>query len=160
MPSDAEVNMHIELIRRRIINDATEGDLLVNGAAFCHTLEDVVRPDPNPATPQNEGKVWGRTAIPEGTFRVILDRSPRFQRVLPRLLGVPGFDGILIHKGNGPENTEGCILVGDKLRDGRIVGGTSTPAFERLMDLLRGAKEQGEQITITIRNAFAGVAHA
>lgn len=152
--------MHLELIRRRVINDATEGDLLVNGAPFCHTLEDVVRTDPNPATPQNEGKVWGRTAIQEGTYQVVLNKSPRFQRVLPRLLGVPGFDGILIHKGNGPENTEGCILVGDKLRDGRIVGGTSTPAFERLMDLLRAAHDRGENITIAVSNAIAGVAHA
>lgn len=142
--------MRMELIRRRMINSATEGDLMVDGKLFCHTLEDVVRVDPNPATPQNEAKVYGQTAIPAGSYRVVMTMSPKFKKILPRLLDVPGFDGILIHKGNGPEDTLGCILVGETVESGRIPGGASSPAFDRLMSVLTAAHARGEAIVIAI----------
>ena len=148
--------MKLDLIRRRIVNGATEGDLQVDGAPFCHTLEDVVRP----LGPQGQGKVYGQTAIPAGTYGVILNMSPRLKKIMPRLVGVPGFDGILIHKGNGPEDTLGCILVGDQVAGGRIPPGESTPAFFRLMDALNAAKDRGETITITITEALEVAAHA
>ena len=140
--------MRLELFRRRVINEATEGDLSMDGHAFCHTLEDVVRD----LGPRGEGKVYGKTAIPPGTYKVVLNESPRFKKILPRLLGVPGFDGILMHKGNGPEDTLGCILVGDRVVGGRIPAGASSPAFARLMDALNAAVGRGEEITITITN--------
>jgi hypothetical protein len=135
--------MELTLYRRPTVGTATPGDLYVDGALECRTLEDVVRVD-DPATPQDEGKkVWGQTAIPAGRYRVRMDVvSPRFGRILPRLEGVPGFTGILIHSGNTVEDTHGCILVGQRLTDdGRIVGGTSTPAFKALFSKLKEAKE-------------------
>lgn len=62
------------------------------------------------------------SCIPEGTYQVKLLPSTRFGRIMPRLLSVPGRTGILIHAGNGPSNTEGCILVGmDRGADGKTL---------------------------------------
>ena len=44
-------------------------------------------------------KIPGHTAIPEGSYPVVLSYSPRFKRWLPLLLGVPNFEGIRIHAG-------------------------------------------------------------
>lgn len=148
--------MRMELIRRRIINGATEGDLYLDGELFCRTIEDVVRD----LGPNGEGKVYGQTAIPEGSYRVILNESPRFKKILPRLLDVPGFDGILMHKGNGPEDTLGCILVGESVENGRIPAGASSPAFARLMRALDAVQARGEAIVISIQNRLQEVANA
>ena len=131
--------MELTLYRRPTVGNATPGDLYVDGVLECRTLEDVVRP----LGPHGEGKVPGETAIPAGRYRVRMDVvSPRFGRILPRLEGVPGFTGILIHSGNTAEDTHGCILVGQRLtEDGsRIVGGTSTPAFKALFAKLKAAQ--------------------
>ena len=104
--------MKLHLQRRYKGPNYTIGTLFLNGTYFCDTLEDVVRNLPA------EAKIPGKTAIPAGTYKVILNRSPKFQRELPRLQNVPFFEGILIHKGNTPEHTEGCILVGEKQGQG------------------------------------------
>ena len=133
--------MNLTLVRYEFGDKYTIGRLYVNGMFECYTLEDRVRP-------KGELKVFGQTAIPEGTIRVILNMSPRFKRIMPRLLDVPGFDGILIHTGNTPEDTHGCILVGDKVKDGQIVRGESTPAYWKLFGKLNKATD----ITIEVQH--------
>lgn len=96
------------LLERRFKGDAyTVGTLYVNGERFCDTLEDRVRD-----LAGGEVKVPGETAIPEGVYKVIVNRSPKFGRDLPRLLDVPQFEGVLIHWGNSAEDSAGYILVG------------------------------------------------
>ena len=73
--------MELQVIRHAFKPTYTIGKLYIDGKYFCDTLEDVVRKGP---------KVMHETAIPAGTYEVILNVSPRFGKVLPRLLNVPG----------------------------------------------------------------------
>lgn len=153
--------MELALKRMKAWPHSTTGDLLVNGDFQCHTLEDTVRDIAEDGT----GKIFGETAIPAGRYKVAWTLSPRLGHFTPRLLDVPHFTGILIHGGNTDANTEGCILVGNQLTDdGRITGGTSTPAVKGLYDLIEGVlapkDDQGqpvdptEEVWITITDDF------
>ncbi len=134
--------MRLKLIRLHKKTGYTIGALYIDGKYFCDTLEDRVR------DLEKEKKVPGETAIPAGTYRVVVNVSPRFKRRLPRLLDVPGFDGILIHRGNTPEDTAGCILVGENRERGKVV---NSAAYElRLTEMLDRVQDKGEEITIEI----------
>jgi hypothetical protein len=69
---------------------------------------------------------------------------------MPRLLAVPGFDGILIHPGgsNGPLDTRGCILVGRNTKVGKLTD--SKACFQEVYRLMKKAADRGEEITIEI----------
>lgn len=151
----------MELVLNRILktNDYTIGELNVNGKYLCDTIEDTVRPLPDicPNTPKGiackcKEKVYGKTAVPAGTYKVKLGYSNRFRRILPQVLDVPHFIGILIHTGNSNKDTEGCIIVGTW--DGKTENWVSNSrvAFNKLMPLLRDATDKNEEITITINN--------
>ena len=139
--------MELQLHRLYLKETYTIGRLLVGGTYFCDTLEGRVRDLSKTA------KVPGETAIPEGRYEIVVNRSPRFGRDLPRLLNVPGFTGILIHRGNAPADTSGCILVGENREKGKVLN--STPYEERLTRMLREAQQRDEQIFITITQASA-----
>ena len=126
----------MELLLKRIFKGPkyTIGKLYVDGKYFCNTLEDAVR----------KAKIPNETAIPNGTYKVIVNMSPKFKRLLPRLLDVPGFDGILIHRGNTPSDTSGCILVGENKVKGKVIN--STIYEKKLVELLKDEKD----ISITI----------
>lgn len=138
--------MKLTLNRILLGKEATIGELLVDDEYQMDTLEDRVRPDGE--------KVYGKTAIPAGTYEVKLTYSPKFKQILPEILNVPNFTGIRIHKGNSSADTEGCILVGtwDGNKEDWI--SNSKIAFNNLMSLLRKAEENKEEITITINNSW------
>lgn len=93
-------------------------------------------------------KVVGLTAIPEGTYPVVITRSPKFKKWLPLLVGVPNFEGIRIHSGNTAKDTQGCILVGENTQVGRV--NYSCAWLIRLKDKIVEAKAKGEAVWITI----------
>jgi len=124
----------------------TFGQLYVDGAKQCETLEDPVR-EVEGATVEN-WKIKGDTAIPRGRYRVIVNRSNRFKRDLPLLLSVPGFEGIRIHAGNTEADTEGCILVGTKRSATAVL--ESRIAFNELFADIQEALANGEQVWITV----------
>lgn len=143
--------MELTLRRLKQHGERTNGELLMNGVRFCWTLEDQVREFGE----NGEGKVYGKTAIPQGVYAVALGYSPKFKKTLPRLKDVPFFTGILIHSGNTEENTHGCILVGDDLNpNGTVKAGTSSTAMRRLMMVMEHAQKLKEAVKITIYNDF------
>ena len=93
-------------------------------------------------------KVVGLTAIPEGSYPVVITKSPRFRRWLPLLVGVPGFSGIRIHSGNMAADTRGCILVGENTIVGRLTSSRAT--LTKLITTIMAASDQGEAVWITI----------
>ncbi len=138
--------MELRLQRNPSTARATTGTLTVDGQFECYTLEDVVRE----LGPKGEGKVQDQTAIPPGTYQVIINLSPRLGRPMMRLLEVPFFDGILIHGGNTDADTKGCILVGGKLAGDTIAPGTSTAALAALKAKVQAALDRKEPVRITI----------
>jgi hypothetical protein len=131
--------MRLDLFREQSASGATIGRLHVDDDFECHTLEDVVR---------DREKIPGRTAIPDGTYGVVVTHSPRFGVLMPLLVGVPGFEGVRIHTGNTAEDTEGCILVGQGRDDDSI--SSSRAAYAALFAKLKAAHDSGETITLTI----------
>jgi hypothetical protein len=136
------------LLKRIALRDTyTIGKLYINGTYFCNTLEDKVRDNNKDGDldDDGEGKVYGETAIPYGTYKIILNYSPKFKRTMPRLLNVKHFVGILMHNGTTAKHTFGCILVGKNTIVGQLTD--SKAIFERLFEILQEAQEE---ITITI----------
>ena len=131
--------MNIKVLRNQPGATCTIGSMYVNGMWECYTLEDVVRSGP---------KVYGETAIPEGTYEVKITFSNRFKRDLPLLMNVPGFEGIRIHPGNTDKDTHGCILVGKAKSTDRIYN--SVDAFNVLYSKILAAWVRKEPIQITV----------
>lgn len=134
--------MKLDLVRFQFNPRSTIGELLVNGEHECWTVEDVVRPVGAP-------KVHAKTAIPYGTYPVVITWSPRFKRELPLLVGVPGFEGIRIHAGNTADDTEGCILPGTTHTSDAVAN--SRVAFNALFAKLQDAIRRGTKVTMTIK---------
>lgn len=95
--------MELIIDRDVITDESATGKLYIDGVFECFTLEDAIR----------KVKIFGRTAIPAGRYKLVIDQSVHFDnKFLPHILDVPNFSGIRIHAGSRPEDTEGCILLG------------------------------------------------
>ncbi len=127
--------MKITVKRIHKTDISTIGELYIDGIFECYTLEDIER----------EVKIKCETAIPKGTYKVIINQSNRFKKLMPLLLNVPNFEGVRIHSGNTNHDTEGCILVG-QTRSKNFIG-QSRKAFDKLFKKMQTAKD----ITITIQ---------
>ena len=152
--------MELRLVRQYPKSEYTIGNLFINGEWFCNTIEDKDR-----GLMQGmhldlikKIKVPSQTAIPIGRYKVTLNvQSPKFSTYkkydfckgyLPRLINVPGFEGILIHIGNKATQSAGCILVGINREKGKVLDSEKT--FKALYQILDEANKKGEEIWITI----------
>lgn len=151
--------MEIEVKRVAKKEKYTIGRLYVDGVKVCDVIEDKDRQLTSTMPLQEiiKKKVMHQTAIPTGRYKVTLGiKSPTFSKkayyknfcngYLPRLLNVPGFDGILIHRGTDQDSSSGCLIVGYNTVVGKVTN--SQEAFEKLYKLLKSAKDQ---IYITIK---------
>lgn len=129
--------MKLKVVRETKNEVCTIGSLFINGEFFCYTLEDKDR-----GLKQTDSllfiqgkKIFGKTAIPSGTYKLIVNQSPKFKRMLPRILDIKGFDGVLIHRGNTADHSLGCILVGYKKGENSIFESTKaeTDLVNRLL---------------------------
>lgn len=136
--------MTLRLIREPTVDGTTLGVLFLNGRFYCFSLEDAVHDGP---------KVPGSTAIPAGRYEVRITWSPKFNRLLPEVLAVPGFSGIRLHPGNSIADTAGCILLGIQRAGVRIV--ESERACVYVQEHIAEAATRGEATWLQIDDAEA-----
>lgn len=142
--------MELKLIRRYKKHSYTIGDLYVNSVWFSNTLEDADRglKDEMDLDLIQALKKPNITAIPTGTYKVLITYSPRFKQRMPILMNVKGFEGIRIHSGNTHKDTSGCLLVGENKEKGKVLNSKIT--YTKLFNLINDALENNEEVTITI----------
>ncbi len=141
--------MKLRLERKYFKDTYTIGNLYIDGTFFSNTLEDKNRDvNKNGKFDNGEVKVYGETCIPFGTYKIVVNMSLKFKRELPRLLNVPSFEGVLIHRGNTAKDTAGCILVGENKAIGKVLN--STLYEEKLVKMMKEAIARGEEITVEI----------
>lgn len=122
----------------------TLGKMYLDNVFFCHSCEDEDRF----LEDHQQEKVYGKSAIPRGKYRVVTSFSNRFQRVLPEVFDVPGFKGIRIHGGNDASDSHGCILVGLVRTSSGIAKCAGT--VQRIIDAIDDAAELGIETWLEI----------
>ena len=115
---------------------------------FCDTLEPPRRNLLNGGKWDKRLKVKGMTAIPEGRYQMRFTYSPKFGKRLFQLMDVPLFDGIRIHSGNSVKDTQGCILVGNNTKVGRLEN--SRAVLFKLEMMLKGFQGPDDLVFVTI----------
>lgn len=150
----------MEILLKRIAKkpNYTIGKLYIDGKYFCDTLEDKDRGLLQSMT-ENEIlkiKVKDQTAIPTGKYKIDMNTvSSRFgnsswaklyKGIVPRLINVPGYSGILIHPGNTVSDTSGCILLGQNKVVGQVINSQVT--WKAFMQKVTSCKEA---LNITIK---------
>lgn len=125
--------------------------VFVDGELFgCNCLEDTDRGLKQGMSVKDvcAKKQYGQTAIPSGTYNVVINYSPRFKKNLPLLENVTGFAGIRIHPGNTAKDTEGCLLFGKNSAPGFV--GNSRYWTEKIVERISAAIKAKEKVTIKI----------
>lgn len=126
-----------------LLFDATEEKKFI-----CYTLED----------PYQEKKIKGNTCIPKGKYKIKLrteggltkkyqNKYPDIHKGMLWLQDVDNFQYVYIHTGNSPQNTNGCILVGNMTQNNKTEDdfvGLSTKAYVSLYKLFLSYGEDGE----------------
>jgi hypothetical protein len=129
-PQVAAPDPFFRILRTSLSPDApVEGTMSIDGTTLF-TLENPWQ-DNRPSV----------SCIPNGTYQVVLAWSNRFNRLMPRLVNVPGRTGILIHPGNTIRDTSGCILIGTIGYNGGVYN--SAHAFIKFFDWFQMASRNG-----------------
>lgn len=141
--------MKLVLKRKIKTSKTTIGELYLDGNFVCYTLEDI---DRNLTATMSDTeiksvKVYGRTAIPRGTYTLKAQISPSNKKRYFYFQNVKGYAGVRIEWGNYANDTKGCILVGNDYQTDSISG--SVAAYNTLIAQLNKSKTA---ITITIQD--------
>lgn len=142
--------MILKYVRENFTNVSTIGRLSIDGTFECYICEDVNRhlTSDMSLSEISKIKIKKSTCIPYGTYRIHITFSNRFQKMMPLLEGVPGFEGIRIHPGNTAEDTEGCLLTGTSRALNYVSG--SRNAFKKLYTKIEKALANNENVTIIV----------
>lgn len=153
--------MNLTIERRYKGERYTIGSLYIDGRYFSDVIEDRDRglDSTMPVNKIRRMKVQNATAIPYGRYKIDMNTvSPRFRNrywakpyggIVPRLLAVPCYSGVLIHVGTDENSTSGCLIVGENKVKGKVINSAVT--YTKLMDnYLIPARQRGEEIWITI----------
>lgn len=152
--------MKLKLIRSYLGPKYTIGHLYINGTYFCDVIEDQDRGLNSTMSKEEiaKKKVKHETAIPYGRYTITMKVvSPKYSTKdkykftggrMPRLLSVPGFDGILIHPGTTQADSSGCLIVGLNKQVGKVIDSFVT--FQKLWNLFEQANKRNELISIEI----------
>jgi len=111
--------MYLKLVRQPPEGEKIEGVMEVDGKYYCNTLERTSK------------------AVLPLVYSVQVTMSPKFKRLLPLVMNVPGRTGIRIHRGSRPEHSQGCILVASDVE-------------QSLTQLLLNAQQAHEEIQMEI----------
>lgn len=143
--------MEIVLDRVYKKENYTIGKMFINGIYFCDTLEDKDRGLYSfmSEAELKKKKVYGKTAIPTGTYTVKMTYSTKFRKLMPLVDKVKAFDGIRIHAGNTADDSLGCILVGKNKAVGKVLESRDT--FSKLYKKIENAWNKHEEITLRIK---------
>lgn len=131
--------------------DRTISMLAIDGRDFCFVLEDGYK----------EVKVPGETRIPAGKYAIVPRYLGEFFKKYQKNYGhkcslqidkVPGFEFILLHIGNYPRDTRGCLLVGNGVLfdGGSVVLSNSTVAYTALYNKIIPHFDAGAPVWIEI----------
>lgn len=160
--------MEIVVDRKYKKGTYTISNLTIDGKWVCNIIEDKDRGlHKGMSLAQIKSiKVKSETAIPSGRYRVTMKvTSPKFSQKqyywnfckgkLPRVLDVPGFDGILFHAGNLTTGratagmSAGCLLTGLNTVKGALT--QTKEYFEKVYKMMLAADNRGEEIWVTIQ---------
>lgn len=145
--------MHVTCNRTNIVGNAVIGDLYIDNIFFCNTLEDLPR----------ETKVENETCIPCGEYKVgfrevltpmtkkYRDKYGWFKYHL-EIKDIPNFLYVYFHIGNTPENSSGCVLLGDWIDKSKPFISNSTKNFEMVYSFMSSHLENGGEIIYTIND--------
>lgn len=142
--------LHFTLLRKYRKEAYTIGQLYENGVFLCNTIEDRDRGLNNnmSASAILKIKVPGETAIPTGTYRLVVNESPKFKREMIEVVGVPGFTGIRIHNGVYAEHSAGCIIPGMNSIKGGV---TDSKRYEEILTKkVKASMTKNEDVYLTI----------
>ena len=145
--------MKIKVERKWKKDTYTIGKVYVNGKLFSDSLEDKDRGLTQDMSLEaiKARKVYGKTAIPSGTYEVKLTYSQKFagrtwgkryRGMVPQIMDVPGYEGVRIHPFNTAEESLGCIAVGKNSIKGKVM--FASHYYYMLMDgyILPAAKKK------------------
>jgi len=143
--------MELRLIRDTFTEKSTMGRLYMGEFFECYTLEDKCR-ELIPGSWTSFTKVAKQTAIPYGTYEVIINYSDRFKRLMPLLINVPDFTGVRIHIGNTDKDTDGCILVGSLTTEDFVK--QSQKAYDAFFGKLKSITEKEKVIIHVLKGTL------